>query len=75
MYLTNRDMRVIHIYNRKSVKKVYYDRPETIPVESENGIIGQDNKRYRMYRSCTIVVDSRHRFIVINNNDMKCIFQ
>ena len=27
MYLTNRNMRFIHIYNGKSVTKVYYDRP------------------------------------------------
>ena len=32
MDLTNRNGRVIHVYNGKSVTKVYYDRPGSIPV-------------------------------------------
>ena len=31
-YLTNRNRRFIHIYNGKSVTKVYYDRPGSIYV-------------------------------------------
>ena len=30
MYLTNRNRRVIHTYNGKSVTKLYYDRPGSI---------------------------------------------
>ena len=33
MYLTNRNRRVMYIYNGKSVTKVYYDRPRSIPFE------------------------------------------
>ena len=32
MDLTNRNKRVVHVYNGKSVTKAYYDRPEPIPV-------------------------------------------
>ena len=51
MHLTNRNGRVIHVYNGKSVTKVYYNRPGVYLSENINGKLNVDTRRERENRT------------------------